>query len=233
MDTILLVDDEPGVLFMLREVFTERGHAVRTASNGADALTKLDGVVAVVTDLTMPGMDGLALIREIRERDASMPVLLITANGSERVAVQAIKAGAYDYLTKPIDIDELGLVVERAIEAKRLRFENKRLLAERAIGRAIVTESAPMRRLFDAVIRIADKDVTVLVRGETGTGKEIVATMLHAQGHRADKPLVRFNAAALPEDLAEAELFGHAKGAFTGAASARRGFFSQADGGTL
>ncbi|APR80260.1 two component, sigma54 specific, transcriptional regulator, Fis family protein [Minicystis rosea] len=230
---MLVVDDEPAVRFTLKEVLADRGHDVTTAASGAEALTRLDGVEAVVTDLAMPSMDGLELLRMLRERDASLPVTLLTAHGSEKVAVAAMKAGAYDYATKPFDIDEIVLVVERALEARMLRDRARRLAAEHAIGRRIIGESAPMRRLLDAVARVADKDVTVLVRGETGTGKELVGSLLHAESHRADRPLVRFNCAAIPGELAEAELFGHHKGAFTGAHATRRGFFAEADGSTL
>ncbi len=233
MTRILLVDDEPGVLFTLREVLTDRGHEVVTATSGAAALPRLDGADVVLTDLQMPGMSGLELIAAIAARDATVPVILLTAHGSERVAVAAVKAGAYDYLKKPFDIDEVAVVIERALEARRLRVDNRRLAIERALGRRIVGDSPPMRRLLDATARVAARDVTVLVRGETGTGKEFIAQLLHAQSPRADGPLVRFNCAAIPAELAEAELFGHARGAFTGATSARPGFFAAADGGTL
>ena len=230
---ILLVDDEPGVLYTLSEVLGDRGHRVITAASGAEALTKLEDADTVVTDLQMPGMSGLELIATIAARDASLPVILLTAHGSERVAVAAVKAGAYDYLAKPFDIDEVAVVIERALEARRLRVANRRLAVERALGRRIIAESRPMRRLLEATERVAGRDVTVLVRGETGTGKEFVAQLLHAHSPRAAGPLVRFNCAAIPAELAEAELFGHAKGAFTGAATARRGFFAEASGGTL
>ena len=233
MGRVLVVDDEPGVLFTLKEVLVDRGHEAITAAGGREALTRLEGVEAVITDLSMPGMDGLELLQALRERDASLPVVLLTAHGSEKVAVAAMKAGAYDYATKPFDIDEILVVVERALEARALRSATRILSAEQAIGKRIVGTSAPMRRLLEAVARIADKDVTVLVRGETGTGKELVGSLLHAESRRARKPLVRFNCAAIPGELAEAELFGHARGAFTGANNARRGFFAEADGGTL
>ncbi|MDB4963933.1 MAG: two component, sigma54 specific, transcriptional regulator, Fis family protein [Myxococcales bacterium] len=233
MSSVLLVDDEPGVLFTLSEVLTERGHRVVTARSGTEALTKLDDADAVLTDLSMPGMDGLELMAQIVQRDPTLPVILLTAHGSERVAVAAMKQGAYHYLAKPFDIDEVAVVIERALEARRLRVDNRRLSAEQSLGRRIVGTSRPMRRLLEATSRIATRDVTVLVRGETGTGKEFVAELLHAQSSRATKPLVRFNCAALPAELADAELFGHVKGAFTGATSTRPGFFAQADGGTL
>jgi len=230
---VLLVDDEPGVLFTLNELLVERGHKVMTAKNGVEALTKLDDAEAVLTDLSMPKMDGLELMTQIAARDPSLPVILLTAHGSEKVAVAAMKQGAYDYLTKPFDIDEVALVIERALEARRLRVDNRRLNAEQTLGRRIVGDSRPMRRLLEATSRVATRDVTVLVRGETGTGKEFVAELLHAQSGRAAKPLVRFNCAALPAELADAELFGHVRGAFTGAVSNRPGYFLQANGGTL
>jgi DNA-binding NtrC family response regulator len=231
--SVLLVDDEPGVLFTLKELLSERGHRVLTARSGAEALPLVEDADAVVTDQAMPGMTGLELLAQIAARDPTLPVVLITAYGSERVAVSAMKAGAYDYLPKPFDIDEVALVIERALEARRLRVSNRRMAAERVLGRRIIAESRPMRRLLDAAERVAPRDVTVLVRGETGTGKEFVAHLLHAGSARAGKPLVRFNCAAIPAELAEAELFGHVKGAFTGAVATRRGFFAEADGGTL
>src|SRR5258706_14821757 len=233
MSTVLLVDDEPGVLYTLSEVLKERGHSITGARSGTEALAKLDDADVVVTDLAMPGMDGLELMGQITSRDPSLPVILLTAHGSERVAVAAMKQGAYDYLSKPFDIDEVALVIARALEARRLRVDNRRLSAEQTLGRRIVGTSRPMRRLLAATSRVASRDVTVLVRGETGTGKEFVAELLHAQSARTSHPLVRFNCAALPAELADAELFGHVRGAFTGATATRPGFFSQANGGTL
>jgi two-component system response regulator AtoC len=214
-------------------VLVERGIRVVSARSGEEALGKLDDADAVVTDLAMPGMTGLELMAQIGVRDPALPVLLLTAHGSERVAVAAIKQGAYDYLSKPFDIDEVAIVIGRALEARRLRIDNRRLAAEQTLGRRIIGASRPMRRLLEATTRVASRDVTVLVRGETGTGKEFVAELLHAQSARNTKPLVRFNCAALPADLADAELFGHVKGAFTGAIAGRPGFFTQANGGTL
>jgi two-component system response regulator AtoC len=233
VSSVLLVDDEPGVLFTLSELLTERGHRALTARSGGEALAKLEEADAVITDLSMPGMSGLELMGQIVQRDPALPVILLTAHGSERVAVAAMKQGAYDYIAKPFDIDELAVVIERALEARHLRIDNRRLSAEQTLGRRIIGDSKPMRRLLEATSRIATRDVTVLVRGETGTGKEFVAELLHAQSTRAKKPLIRFNCAALPAELADAELFGHVRGAFTGATTGRPGFFAQADGGTL
>jgi two-component system response regulator AtoC len=233
MARVLIVDDEPSLLFALRELLKSSGHDVVPASSGDQALQQLEGVDVVVTDYQMPGMDGVQLLSAIRERDESVPVIMLTARGSERLAVRAMKAGAYEYLTKPLDIDEMTLVVQRAAEAHALRRENRRLVAEKVVGRAVIGDSPPMKRLLDAVARVGPKDITVLVRGETGTGKELISSLVHAHSKRADKPLVRFNCAAIPGELAEAELFGHTRGAFTGAGQARRGFFAEANGGTL
>ncbi|HEY6100191.1 MAG TPA: sigma-54 dependent transcriptional regulator [Anaeromyxobacter sp.] len=233
MARLLLVDDEAAMRFALKELAEARGYEAVLASSGKEALARLDGVDAVVTDHAMPEMDGVQLLGAIRERDALLPVILVTAHGSERLAVRAMKTGAYEYVAKPFDLDEMGLVIERALEARALRVQNRRLSAERALGKSIVAESPAMRRLIEAVSRVAARDITVLVRGQTGTGKELVASLLHAESRRASAPLVRFNCAAIPGELAEAELFGHARGAFTGAAQSRRGFFAEANGGTL
>src|SRR5438105_3805098 len=233
MARLLLVDDEPALLFTLSQLLKSRGLEAVLARSGKEALAKLEGVDGVVTDYSMPEMDGVQLLQAIHERDESLPVVMLTAHGSEKVAVRAMKSGAYEYVTKPFDIDEISLVIDRALEARALRVENRRLTAEKALGRAIVGDSPPMRQLLDAVSRVGPKDITVLVRGETGTGKELIASLIHAESRRASAPLVRFNCAAIPGDLAEAELFGHARGAFTGANQARRGFFAEASGGTL
>jgi two-component system response regulator AtoC len=233
MADVLLVDDDPGVLFTLTEVLRERGLQVASARSGAQALPMIDDASVVVTDLQMPGMSGLDVIAAVTARDPTLPVILLTAHGSEKIAVAAVKAGAYDYLTKPFDIDEVAVVIERALEARRLRVANRHLTVERALGKRIVAATPAMRRLLDATARVAARDVTVLVRGETGTGKELIAQLLHAQSPRAGKPLVRFNCAAIPTELAEAELFGHVRGAFTGATANRSGFFAEASGGTL
>jgi DNA-binding NtrC family response regulator len=233
MARVLVVDDEPAMLFALKELVRSRGLEPVLARSGQEALGHLEHVDAVVTDFAMPGFDGLQLLAAVRERDEALPVIFLTAQGSERVAVRAMKGGAYDYVTKPFDIDEMAAILDRALEARALRVENRRLVAERALGRSIVGDSPAMGRLLDTVARIAPRDLTVLVRGETGTGKELVGSLIHAQSRRAQGPLVRFNCAAIPEELAEAELFGHARGAYTGAAQARQGFFARADGGTL
>ncbi len=233
MARVLLVDDEPAVRAALKELVQGRGWEPLIARSGAEALELVDRADAVVTDFSMPEMDGMELLRTIHERDDSLPVILLTAHGSERLAVRAIRAGAYEYVPKPFDVDEMALALGRALETRALRQRSRQLTAEHAIGRRVVSESAATRHLLDATSRVAAKEITVLVRGETGTGKELIGSLLHAQSRRAGGPLVRFNCSAIPAELAEAELFGHTRGAFTGATQARAGFFAEANGGTL
>ncbi len=233
MARVLLVDDEASVRVALKELVNGRGWEPLVARSGAEALALVDRADAVVTDFSMPEMDGMELLRAIHDRDATLPVILLTAHGSERLAVRAIRTGAYEYVPKPFDVDEMALALTRALEARELRQRDRQLTAEHAIGRRLVSESAPMRQLLDATARVAAKEITVLVRGETGTGKELIGSLLHAQSPRASGPLVRFNCSAIPAELAEAELFGHTRGAFTGATQARAGFFAEANHGTL
>ena len=234
MARVLVVDDDASMLAALGGLLRSAGHDPLVAQSGKEALSLLDSSVeAVVTDYTMPGMNGVELIQFVRQRDETLPSILLTAHGSETVEARAMKAGAYQYVTKPVDIENLSLVVERALEARSLRLENRRLSVEKLLGRSIVGASQPMRRLLQQVERIGPRDITVLVRGETGTGKELITSLLHAHSRRATGPLIRFNCAAVPGELAEAELFGHTRGAFTGAHQTRPGFFVQAHGGTL
>jgi len=233
MTTVLLVDDEPAVLFMMSEALTDAGFEIITAHSAEEALPKLSEADVVVTDLAMPGIDGLGLLERAQQEDSALPVILVTAHGSEKVATLAIKRGAYDYLAKPFDVDDLRLAVARAAEARALRRDAERSRAERSAGVSLIAESSSMKRLLAMASKIAKRDLPVLVGGETGTGKEVLATLLHAESPRHEKPLLRFNCAAIPAELAEAELFGHAKGAFTGANTARKGLFALADGGTV
>ena len=236
MTRVLVVDDDPSLRFTLEAVLGDAGFVVEACDGGPAALTAFEarGADLVLTDLAMPDMDGMAVLARMRVIDPSVPVMMLTAHGSERVAVAAIKAGAFDYLPKPFDPDELALAVRRAVDWRGLRLQNARLCTEAALsGRTIVAESAAMKRVMDVVARVAPKDVTVLLTGESGAGKDIVALVVHAHSRRADRPLIRFNAAAIPGELAEAELFGHTKGAFTGAQAARQGYFQQANRGSL
>jgi two-component system response regulator HydG len=232
---VLVVDDDPGVRYTLREILEAEGLEVDEAEDGEAALGRFEAAPAplVVTDLRMPRIDGMELLRRLRSRAPGTRVVVITAHGSERQAVEAMKAGAYDYFRKPFDTEELVAVVRRAVEAVRLSSENERLAGEVALSRTMVFASDAMRRLAALVGRVAPRDVTVLLTGESGTGKERVAEAIVLASRRADRPFVRFNCAALSPELAEAELFGHAKGAFTGAVRARPGLFGEADGGTI
>jgi len=235
MSRVLVIDDDASLRFTLEAVLSDAGMTVETADGGAAGLAAFDarGADIVLTDLAMPDMDGMQVLARLRASDPSVPVVMLTAHGSERVAVAAIKAGAFDYLPKPFDPDELVLAVRRAADTRSLRLQNARLRTEASLGRTIVAESPAMKRLMDVIARVAPKDVTVLLSGESGSGKDIVALVVHAHSRRAERPLIRFNAAAIPSELAEAELFGHTKGAFTGAQTARLGYLQQADKGTL
>jgi two-component system response regulator AtoC len=235
MARVLVIDDEASMRFTLEAVLGDAGLDVETADGGAAGIAAFEarGADVVLTDLAMPEVDGMKVLATLRVQDPTVPVLMLTAHGSERVAVAAMKAGAFDYIPKPFDPDELLLAVNRGVETRRLRLENARLRTEASIGRTIVAESPAIRRVLDVVTRVAPKDVTVLLTGESGVGKDVLAATLHAHSRRADKPLVRFNAAAIPGELAESELFGHTKGSFTGAHEARKGYFQAADKGTL
>jgi two-component system response regulator AtoC len=233
MATILIVDDEAAVRFALEEALTTAGHAVIACATAADARTRAADADAVVTDIVMPDVDGFALLAELRRDEPDVPVILLSARGSERIAAQAIKAGAWDYLPKPFAVDELRLVVARAVEARALRRAARAADLTRALGTELVGDAPAWRKTVDQARRLAGRDVALLVTGETGSGKELIASLVHAESKRRDRPLVRFNCAAIAPELADAELFGHVRGAFTGATADRPGFFAQADGGTL
>jgi two-component system, NtrC family, response regulator HydG len=232
---VLVVDDDNGVRYTLREILESSGFVVDDAEDGAAALRKFAAAPAdlVITDLRMPGLDGMALLLRLQEHKPAPRVVVITAHGSERQAVAAMKAGAYDYFRKPFEMDELLEVVRRAVESTRLAMENEKLRCELGLSRTMVFVSEAMGRLALLAGRIAPRDVTVLITGESGTGKERLAEAIVQGSRRAQKSFVRFNCAALTPELAEAELFGHARGAFTGASRARAGLFGEADGGTI
>jgi len=232
---VLVVDDDPGVRYTMSEILASEEIAVEVAADGQEALEKYDAspVPLVLTDLRMPRKDGMELLRELMRRVPAPRVVVITAHGSERQAVEAMKAGAYDYFKKPFETEDLLAVVRRAVEAVRLAQENEQLHGELALARSMVFASGAMRRLAVLVGRVAPKDVTVLITGESGTGKERVAEAVVRASRRAERPFVRFNCAALSPELAEAELFGHTRGAFTGAVRSRPGLFGEADTGTI
>jgi len=232
---VLVVDDDAGVRFLLRELLLELGCDVVEAGDGAEALERLavEPFELVIADLRMPRLDGMQLLRTLAGRPRPPRVIMVTAHGSERHAVEAMKSGAYDYLRKPFDNDELVAVVQRALGTLTLERENERLAAELNLAHSLVFAAPAMGRLALQIARVAPRDVTVLITGESGTGKERIAEALVRASRRAERPFVRFNCAALTAELAEAELFGHARGAFTGAHRARPGLFREAHGGTL
>src|SRR5258706_2362233 len=227
---ILIVDDEKAILVALRGLFAKEGYEVDTAASGEEAVKKIEAgrFHLVVTDLSMDGISGMQVLERARTVDPDLAVVMMTAHGSEKAAVQAMKLGATDYLPKPFDNDELRVVVRKAMESVLLKRDHRRLLehVQGAYGfEQLVGASAVMRRLFETIDRVADTDVTVLVRGESGTGKELVANALHYRGPRRTRPLVKMNCAALSRELGESELFGHEKSAFTGAVARRDGKF--------
>ncbi|HET9334736.1 MAG TPA: sigma-54 dependent transcriptional regulator [Gemmatimonadota bacterium] len=233
---ILVVDDEETIRMALGELLRSEGHAVREAADGGEALAALEGAPAdlVLADLRMPGMDGMRLLEAVRSGFPDSLVVLITAQGDERTAVQALKLGAYDYVPKPFDNEEIRAVVRHAHEVLSLREENRRLRRELAGEfRGMVGDSAVIREVAETIRRAGSTDATVLVTGESGTGKELAARALHAESRRAGSPFIALNCSALPGELIESELFGHVKGAFTGADRDRAGVFEAADGGTL
>ena len=235
---ILVVDDDAEMAAMLRESMTRLGHELDAVTSGAEALRALQGARydAVVTDLRMPELDGIQLCVRIASNFPAVPVVVMTAFGSMDAAVAAIRAGAADFLAKPFKPSALAIVLERVLARRRLEEEVRQLRRRLEEVRPIpelVGESQVMRDLVGVVAQVAATDASVLVTGETGTGKELVARAIHARGPRAARPFVGFNCAAVPEALMESELFGHARGAFTDARAARAGLLQQADGGTV
>ena len=235
---VLFIDDDIAVCDAVRALLNQHGFDVVCATAGAAALVSLesDEFDAVVSDLNMPGMNGLELCRRARARWPSLPVVLVTAFGSMEAAVGAIRAGAYDFINKPIQIQELLLTLARALEHKQLKDENKQLreaVARQRPPSSFIGEAPAMLEVFALVGRVAPTDVTVLITGESGTGKELVAQALHRRSARSAGPLVAFNCAAFPESMLESELFGHTRGAFTDAKAHHKGLFLQANGGTL
>ena len=235
---ILVVDDEVNIRGALVTLLQKKGHDVRGVGTGEEALEHLAIAAAelVITDLKMPGMGGMEFLRRLKDKWLDTEVVVMTAYGSIDTAVEAMRYGAYDYLTKPIDRERFPIVVEKALERHALARENKQLrdrLDVRTRFDQMVGESEPMQRVYNLVDMVADSAVTVLLTGESGTGKELVARAIHHKSTRANGPFVTLNCGALPENLFESELFGYEKGAFTGAMTTKVGRFELADGGTL
>jgi DNA-binding NtrC family response regulator len=236
--SILVVDDERSVRTSLREWFLEDGFRVETAEDGHEALRVMgSGAFDVfIVDLKMPGMDGITLQKRILEADPHATVILLTAYASVETAVEALKLGAFDYVTKPVDPDELSNLVRNALRQRDLSEENVRLreqVSELNLPAPIVGESPGMKRILEMIGTVAESDSTVVVLGESGTGKELIARAIHAQSNRRFAPIVAVNCGSIPETLLESELFGHEKGAFTGAQYRRKGKIELAHGGTL
>ncbi len=235
---VLVVDDDPECGEMIAAFVHRLAHAATYVRGAEEALEQLatQAFDLVLTDIQMAFMDGIALCERIATTYPDVSVVVLTGYGSLETAVRAIRAGAYDFLTKPIDCDVLSLSIERALERRRLVHEVKRLrerIVQAAPAHALIGSSLAMRMLSDLLVRVASTDATVLVTGESGTGKELVARAIHGMGARSKGPFVAINCAAVPAPLLESELFGHARGAFTDARTARAGLFVEADGGTL
>jgi two-component system response regulator AtoC/two-component system nitrogen regulation response regulator NtrX len=245
---VLVVDDEPSFRYTMKEVLSSRGYFVEDAVDAFDALARFDSFKPhiVITDYSMPRMNGLELLAKIRERSAEVIVIVMTAYGTEDIAVKAMKAGAWDYFGKPIDNDEMLLRLSAAsIEVEALESERKGSVGEDVSGQLdteglsphnepeMLFSSKPMEAVYQMICQVAGTDVTVLVQGESGTGKEMIASAVHSKSKRKSKPFIKLNCAALPEQLIESELFGYEAGAFTGAKGRRKGKFEQANGGTI
>jgi DNA-binding NtrC family response regulator len=235
---ILVVDDEVNARTALAELLRDEGFEVETAADAFKALGKYESFLphVVVTDLKMPGKDGIELVKKIRSFEDASAVVVMTAFGAVSSAVEAMRAGAADYLTKPLNFDELLVVLDKVLEQQALRREARQLRArvrDRVAPDNIVGASPPMQRVFEVVDQVAPSKATVLITGESGTGKELVANALHQRSPRANGPFIKLHCAALAESLLESELFGHEKGSFTGAMARKDGRFSLADGGTL
>jgi two-component system NtrC family response regulator len=236
--TILVVDDDESLRRITQLQLEEAGYSATTAANGDEALRRIeeDAPALVITDLKMPGISGLDLLKQVRKEHPHIAVVMVTAFGTVQTAVAAMKAGAYDYITKPIDYEELMLVVNRAVEHQQLVEEvhSLRLSLDQKYGfESITGHSKVLLHVLEMAARVAQRDSTVLIRGETGTGKELLARAIHQNSRRKDQPFVTINCGAIPKDLMESELFGHAKGSFTGAFAPKRGKVESADGGTL
>lgn len=238
--TVLIVDDDPPIREMLTDFLKEEGYETLVATDGAGALDALrqssERIDLALLDMRLPDVQGLEILRAVAEKGMELPVIVMTAHGTSSTAIHSMQLGAYDYLTKPIDLNQLGITIKRLLEHHALAQQVKNLqskLNEYLLRDRIVGQSAAMQEIYKLIGRVAGSEATVLVCGETGTGKELVTDVIHENSLRADRPLLKVNCAALPETLLESELFGHERGAFTGAVNQRKGRFELADGGTV
>ncbi|MBI3014137.1 MAG: sigma-54-dependent Fis family transcriptional regulator [Candidatus Tectomicrobia bacterium] len=237
-EKILIIDDEEGIRQLFVRLLHGAKYEVHPFERGAPALESMQRETydLVITDLRMPGMDGMEVLERVRQERPELPVIVLTGHGTVESAVEAMKRGAYDYITKPVQPEEIELTIEKALREKRLSEENRILkeqLTERYSLDALLGKSPKMRELFQLILQVAPSDAAVLIQGESGTGKELVARAIHTHSARSKRILLSLNCAALPETLLESELFGHEKGAFTGALTAKKGLLEVADGGTL
>ena len=238
METILIVDDEKNYLLVLEALLGPQGYEIITTNNAHDALLSIQeaDLDLVITDMKMPGMNGMELLEQCKKTKPELPVIIMTAYGTIEMAVEAMKKHAYDYITKPFQNEQLKLTVKKALENYRLIKENRFLsqaLSDRFQYRNIVGKSKPIRKVYDMIDKVAQSKASVLITGPSGTGKELIAKAIHFSGPRKGRPFVSINCGALAETLLESELFGHEKGAFTGAVAMKKGRFELADGGTL
>ncbi len=232
---ILLIEDDPGVTDTLQRVLVDEGHQVTVQKRGDDGLAcaTRDPFNVVITDLRLPGLSGLELVRQLHTAQPRLPIILVTAFGTTETAIEATKFGAYDYLVKPFDMPEMLELVRRAADSNRLMSEPVGLGEPASARDALVGNSPAMRAIYKEIGRVASKPVNVLIRGETGTGKELIARAIYQYSNRANAPFIAINCAAIPETLLESELFGYERGAFTGAQARRIGRFEQANHGTI
>ena len=232
---ILLIEDDPGIRENLRRVLAEEGHEVAVVADGDHGLARAtaDSFNVVISDLRLPGLNGLDLVRRLHAAKPRLPIILITAFGTTQTAIEAIKSGAYDYILKPFDIPEMLNLVRKAADSNRLMSEPVNLGQPATGTDALVGRSPAMQAIYKEIGRVASRPVNILIRGETGTGKELIARALYQHSERANSPFVAINCAAIPETLLESELFGHERSAFTGADARRIGRFEQANSGTI
>ena len=235
---ILIIDDDASFLRILEYTLQQEDYPVFTAESAEDGLTvfREQNPALVITDMKLPGMDGLQVVKAVKERASDTLVIIVTAYGEIELAVEAMKNGAYDYITKPFSRDELKLTVKKALQHRAISDENRRLRKELSGGvefRDLIGSSPGMEKVIDMVRKVSDTEATVLITGESGTGKEMIARAVHSLSGRKAGPFIPINCAAIPGNLLESELFGHLKGAFTGAVKDRQGKFQQAEGGTL
>ena len=235
MKSIMVVDDEKDIRQSLEGVLKDEGFQVHLAEDGAGALRLLEerAIDIILLDIWMPGMDGLEVLEKIKERERELPVIMISGHGTIETAVKATKLGAYDFIEKPLSLDKVILILNHALDQRSLAEENRALREEIAKGYAIIGKNSAIETLRVEINRVAPTKSWVLITGENGTGKEVVARNIHAFSERSHKPFIEVNCAAIPDELIESELFGHEKGAFTGAVSSKKGKFDMADGGTI